>query len=232
MKEGKFETKENLKRTDAEYCSCHQGQNPWAKKSESDAEQPKRDKLNSKKLKSSEVKPYVIILRRNKRRTWRKNEEAPEVKVRCLLQLRLDLSVEDEGNDEEDPEHEEDEAGDGVDNLDDAEVRKVLSDFAKQYEKALQVGTDLLQIHNDFWRCDFLYLSKVFLVLHHNICQADFQGQEIWLLKMGSVAVSYGSNHAGTVFSLIRRIGAVLFCIICTARYMQKSCFSGNSHWP
>ena len=28
---------------------------------------------------------------------------------------------------------------------------------------------------------------------------------------MGSVAVSYGSNHAGTVFSLIRRIGAVLF---------------------
>ena len=68
------------------------------------------------------------------RLTWGKNEEAPEVKVRCLLQLRLDLSVEDEGNDEEDPEHEEDEAGDGVDNLDDAEVGKVsrvLPDFAK-----------------------------------------------------------------------------------------------------
>ena len=69
--------------------------------------------------------------------TWGKNEETPDVKVGCLLQLLLDLSVEDEGNDEEDPEHEEDEAGDGVDNLDDAEVREVLLDFAKQYEKAL-----------------------------------------------------------------------------------------------
>ena len=69
--------------------------------------------------------------------TWEENEETPDVKVGCLLQLLLHLSVEDEGNDEKDTEHEEDEAGDGVDDLDDAEVRKVLSDFAKQYEKAL-----------------------------------------------------------------------------------------------
>ena len=102
----------------------------------------------------------------------------PEVKVGCLLQLLLHLPVEDEGDDEEDPEHEEDHAGEGVDDLDDAEVGKVLLEFAKQDEKALQVGTDLLQIHFGFWKCCFgfvSYFSKVFLVLHENICQAYFQ---------------------------------------------------------
>ena len=83
--------------------------------------------------------------------TWGKNEGAPEVKVRRLLQLHLDVVGEGKGDQEEDTKDQEDGGGDGIDYLDNVEVQpvsRVLSNLPQQDEKTVQVGADLLKIHS------------------------------------------------------------------------------------